>query len=481
MDKLKRLKKDIKTVRRNELIVRILKYAAMTVGALALLAFSFVRVVGNRIDTDGLKPTALLQLASSPNGASIFVDDVEKNFRTPNEVVLDIGSHAVKMTLNGYHDWQKNFDMVQGQVLWLNYALFVPTDLQTDDVANVANNIRDMVKSRDNKWILLQHLPFNSFSMLSVNNPTNIQVNNFSLPADTLSPADEGTEPDLAIVEGDVGSRYFLFKYSFISGGAEKVEYIYLDRTNLKVAYNLTREFAIDIKQISFHQHGERQFYIIDSGDNLRLLDYNNKSVSAPLVEHALKFSQYDEKLTSISLDSKGEKTVGVTYRGKYRAIKTFDVAAPVDAYFVNYYNKDHVVVTDGKTIFNIAEPLDDAPKETELDAGLDKIDWLRVNNSGRIILAGSASAVMSYDQETKHRGEYQAPTRPYFVDDFHVAWRTAAGSGKVVLADFDGDNQYTLPLSGQTIFLSNDKKYLFSLQKIDDKNVLQRSKMIVD
>jgi hypothetical protein len=481
MDKLHKLKKDIKTVRRNELFVRILKYSAMTIGAAALLLFSFIRVTGNRIDIGEreFKPTGLVQFESSPAGATVTMDDRELSPRTPGEVVADVGSHSVRFSLNGYHDWNKSFSINQGQVLWLNYALLIPRDLQTDEIANIDYNIKSLTRSRDSKWALLQYTDFNKFALLSVDNPINIRVTNFSLPADILSTPDVGTTASITVIEGDYSSRYFLLRHDFTSDNVAKKEFIYFDRRDLNAAYNLTREFAIDVKKIVFDENNERRFYIVDANDNLRSLNHNDKSMSTPVVAKVLTFSQYRDKVITVALGGKDEQTVGVTYNDKYFVLKTFPANIHVEAYFMNYFNRDYVVLTDGQQLYLIANPLDERWREEQILAiDAPKIDWVQVNGSGRIILVGNGQQVISYDQETHERVEYPAVNRPRFLDDFHVFWQDGTTN---MLADFDGSNSHSLPLNTPTLFLSNDKKYLFSLGVGEVKTIFQRSRLVIN
>jgi hypothetical protein len=258
-----------------------------------------------------------------------------------------------------------------------------------------------------------------------------------------------------------------------------KKEFIYFDRRDLKVAYNLTRDFSLEVKQIVFDQHNERQFYAVDSSDNLRLLNHNDKSILTPISNKILSFNQYDDKLTTITTSGKNEQVVGLTYGDKYVALKTFPIGTHVEAYFMNYFNKDYEVITDGQELYLIANPLDERWREEQtLAIEAPQIDWVQVNSSGRIILVGAGQQVISYDQETHERVEYTAASRPYFLDDFHVFWQDGANN---VLADFDGSNNHQLPLKSPILFLSNDKKYLFSLGVGEVKTIFQRTKLVVN
>ncbi|MCL1929739.1 PEGA domain-containing protein [Candidatus Saccharibacteria bacterium] len=496
MDKLEKIRRDIERTKKNELLRRILKYVCMCLGMAVIFIFCIMRLSGNRFDfinTD-IKATGLLEVYSHPSGANAHIygnDGFYKGLRTNDETVLDVGSYAVKFSRDGYRDWYKEVSLSKGQVLWLNYAVMIPEIIKTDEVANVTGPILDAKKTRDNKWILLELGDFSqpTFDLLAVDDPTNVKITSFKIPDGVLSKPDADTSSKISIVEGDTSSRYYLLRHDFTATGAVTVEYIYFDRRDLKTFRNITRDFAIDIKNIAFSQRSDNQFYIIDDNDHLRRIDYGGQSMTAPLIEHVLKFTQYDDKLVSISLNDKQEKTVGITYgNGKYRAIQTYTDKLITDAYFTNYYNVEYLVILHGDRVEIVQRPLENSIKYLSTYKTDFTPEWISLNASGRFILVGGREKIDSYDQELKQHKKFSIAglvQKPTWLDDFYL-FVNVNGNGKVF--EFDGDNLNEITdVAGMSSFalFSPNKRYLFSLGastvSATDKTILQRSKLLVD
>jgi hypothetical protein len=65
-----------------------------------------------------------IHIVSNPAGAEIWVDGNDLGGVTPATVNnVEAGSHAVKLTLNGYQDWNGNVDVVAGQTAEVNATL----------------------------------------------------------------------------------------------------------------------------------------------------------------------------------------------------------------------------------------------------------------------------------------------------------------------------------------------------------------------
>ena len=103
--------------------------------------------------------------------------------------------------------------------------------------------------------------------------------------------------------------------------------------------------------------------------------------------------------------------------------------------------------------------------------------DWVKFNNSGRLLLAGKDKKVLVYDPETD--SQYQLSLsqsgEPFFIDDYHIVDQN---NDELTIMDFDGTNRQHVVSGRLPAILSNDNKYLFSLDNISGGVVLQRSNM---
>ena len=76
-----------------------------------------------------------LNVSSTPSGARIFVDEVDKGLNTPNIVTgLSSGSHAYRLALTGYSDAVGMFSIIAGQTTTIS-----PTPILSPLVAGITN------------------------------------------------------------------------------------------------------------------------------------------------------------------------------------------------------------------------------------------------------------------------------------------------------------------------------------------------------
>lgn len=489
MEEIQKVRKKVAQSRKNELRVRILKYAVMSVGALILLTVALFYVLAYRFDVKNVevRQTGLVKFASSPNGARIYIDGELKNIRTASEQVLDIGEHSVRYEMDGYRSWEKTFALSHGQVLWLDYVLMLPDALQFDTVAEISGGVKDIVVTRDGRRALVQYASSARFALVTMSDPTKVNVEEFMLSGGAVSTSDG--EEEFEIIGDDSWSKRFLIQHRFAVDGEQRHEYIVVNRDDLVSPKNLTNDLVIDVKEVAFSEDKEDQFYVIDTSDDLRLVDHGAKSISAPIVRGAILFSQYRDKMAVASNNSKGEVTFGALRSGRdYKAVKNFLAAdgelGDIDVNFNSYFNKDYMVILARNQVNIISEPFSNVYETIELFNGGEDIlsannfKWTTVSENGQVILVGDDEFTYYYNMETKEEiyrafihdsllgqmdegGETSASarhaTRPKFIDKFKVL----AGSK---LLDVDGSNAYELEEPVGKVFLSGDKRYMFGL-----------------
>jgi hypothetical protein len=78
----------------------------------SLLIFLYVK--GWRFDlTDqSVKQIGVLTVESTPTLADIYVDEVHKG-RTNKSMTLDVGEYEVRVTKDGYYDWNKRVEILE--------------------------------------------------------------------------------------------------------------------------------------------------------------------------------------------------------------------------------------------------------------------------------------------------------------------------------------------------------------------------------
>src|SRR5690348_1900762 len=129
-------------------IIRALVYSAMTLTVVLLVTILVFVMLGYRFNkqTSTIQQGGLVQFNTRPTGANVTVGSAKLGSRTPSKITLNPGNYSVKMEKSGYLPWNKAVEVKAGQVLWLNYAQFVPEKITTNQVMSL-DNVTDALAS----------------------------------------------------------------------------------------------------------------------------------------------------------------------------------------------------------------------------------------------------------------------------------------------------------------------------------------------
>ena len=97
--------------------------------------------------------TGLVQFASSPQVATVEVDQNTLYSRTNTTANVVPGEHEFKIWREGYETWYRKTDVQAGQILWLNYARLVPKQKTTHKTA-AFSNLKQIVKFPNGQKLL---------------------------------------------------------------------------------------------------------------------------------------------------------------------------------------------------------------------------------------------------------------------------------------------------------------------------------------
>lgn len=475
--------------RRKELALRFFTYGVMTIAVIVGVIFCVAWAMGYRFDlrSGQLSQVALLQFNTYPTGALVSVNKTNLSTRTPTRANVRTGNLTITMQKDGYRAWSRQVTTTPSTVQWLDYVRLIPEKISTKSIKSF-NNLSDAKASPNRKWLaLITNSDSHSLTLLDMSNPENVKASEIKYNDDVISPAPDGASESFAIVEWDSGSRYILIKHSY----GDQTEYIKVDRQDKDKAQNLTRDFAMNLVNPHFSGNSGNVFYALTDG-SIRKLDYGDKSVSTPLDNNVTEYKLYGtSRLAYVSKtteDNKPKQTVSIYNDGKVQQIKQFNDDKPVHVAFTEYNNEDYLAWSHDGKITLLPNPLDESSllsggsehAETDKDniTTLDmNADWVKFNNSGRLLLAGKDKKVLVYDPETDNQYQLSLsqPGEPFFIDDYHIVDQN---NDELTIMDFDGTNRQHVVSGRLPAVLSNDNKYLFSLDNISGGVVLQRSNM---
>ena len=432
-------------------------YSLMTLAVLVIVAILVLVMQGYRYNAhDGrLEQGGLIQFASRPEGASVTVDTASLANRTPTKITATAGVHTVTLLKDGYRSWQKNVKVIPGGILWLNYALLVPTTPEIVPLAQFTS-MTGAITSHDFKSVLVKDAANTPTVTLFHPDDDTFTPTRITLSDQSYTKAAAGLSEQFSLVSWDDDNRYVLLKHTY--GSTE--EWLVLDTSGDHAVTNVTKALGITIRSAAFRIGNNRQLYVITQTGEVRRVDLNAMTISGPLLTGISEFSQYDAStLTYVTALDQPTKTRSVGYLTDGArtplTVKTYtdDGVAPLSFAIARYYNVTYTALGYGDSVeissgnlpaSDSGSPLVLKPVATIPQVGSAK----RVGFSpkdARFVYVATDQSVVTYDLELQALSRVTfaaAQSRPVaWLDMFHFADTSG------VLYEFDGANhQVVIP-----------------------------------
>ncbi len=485
-----------KNKKRRTLIKRILVNIFMLFSICVIATIITFFMLGYRFDSNkgDLEQNAFLQFSSVPSGATVSVNGSVIGSKTPNKTSVRAGKYAVVMWRDGYQTWQKTVNVKSGTLTWLNYTLLIPKTLTVESIANYKTIYSSLASPKGNYIIVQPTAESPSYKLIDISSD-NAVSKDLVIPTNIYTkPTTSATAQTFSIEKWDNGERYIIVKHTY----GDKNEWMVLDTQDVKQTKNITKTFNIPIEKAVFSSNSGNNLYVLGSGD-IRKLDLSAGTISKPLVSNVTDFDFYfdTQVITYVGTGKVGtdERVVGVFRDGDTKAsvIRTVKGSADVPLHIAttNYFNENYVAISEG----NKVEILSGSYPNTTSDnannlktissfSTQQNIQQLSFSPKGKYVLVQSGANFSSYDLEyqklassTITNSTVVPPLK--WLDENHL-WTDA--EGKLSILEFDGNNTHTINpvLIGQDATLTNNGRFLYSVNNSATGYQLQRVRMIL-
>ncbi len=468
----------------------------MTVAVMTIVATITFTMLGFRFDTNNgnIERYAFMQFSSSPSGATISIDGNVINSRTPSKSSVHAGKHEIVMWRDGYETWRKSVDVKPGMLTWLNYSLLVPKKLPVIPVATYKTLFSTLASSKGNYMLVQEQSNVPSFNLVDLSSDK-IKSTKISIPSNIYTkPISTSEKNEFQIDKWDNSEKYVLVSHIY----GDKTEWLVLDTQNVSQTKNATKLFDLDINNVVFAGNNGNLLYVLNSGD-IRKLDLSAGTISKPLVNNVIEYNYYnDSKVITYVGDGKpgsNEKSVGIYRDGdnKPSIIRTVknNLNLPLRIATTNYFNENYVAISWGEKVDilsgsypNTTSDITNSMKQIASFNSKNKVDMLSFSPTGKYVFTQSGSNFSSYDLEYQKLASstiggsgYALPIK--WLDDNYI-WSNR--DGKLNIREFDGANVHTInsALANQDATLTNNGRYLYSINKSVNGFQLQRVRMML-
>jgi len=454
-------------------------YAVMVLAVVSLVFLLMLYVLGYRFNrAEGtLEQGGLVQLLSTPSGATLTIDGNRLSATTNTRTTLSSGEHRITMSREGYHTWQKTVVVERGTVLWLNYARLIPTELTVEDVAALPG-VTSTIASPNRRWIAMTNEASSPVVTLFDINETTPQKTSLRLPESVYTVPENETQNEVyRLVEWDLSNRYLLLEHVF----DERAEWIVVDIEDVEKSRNITEIFDVPIAGAKFSHTNGKVLYALMGGD-LRKVDIGASTISAPLVRDVVEFSLFDRSTivyTTRINEKTNSRSVGYIQddASKPRTIRTFtdDGSIPLHISVGEYFNQTYVSIAHGNSVEILKGQLVRSDSDDSLSlktvttvATPEDISYLSTRTNGRFIVAQHNKSFSVYDLEleklttTTVRGDAPLEGELRWLDGY-IVWSSLDGMLRTY--EFDGANQHDIMpiIPGQNPTLTSNNRYLYA------------------
>ncbi len=470
-------------------------YSLMVIAVVAIVSILVLIMLGYRFNKfDGkVEQGGLVQFDSRPSGATVTVDSTTLANKTASKITLTTGPHTITMSKDGYNSWKKDVTVKAGSILWLNYALLLPTKPAVATIYESAT-VSSALTSPDRKYLATianAGDPIVSLTPLNDTEPTTTKV---TLPTTAYTASEAGKSHTFALVGWDKDNRHMIVRHTFNDAS---VEYISIDLRGQDAAENISSIVGAPISDLEFSLADSNAVYVLTDTNELRRVTLSDNSVTGPLLSNVAYFSQGDRSTIAFgSLPDTTTKKRNLGYlttsSDTPKILKSVvdNSERAADISISTYYGDQYVIMANGTEVEVLTGdlPISDSTNRqsltqvarftlpsTETTIGFSPVEH-------RFVYAQYNGGLWTYDLEIKKLSKTTfdgvAPSRsPEWLNAFHFA---TTNNESFAYYDFDGSNRRVVGVKAADlpVAMSENSRYMYHFAPSSNGVSLIQSKL---
>ncbi len=428
----------------------VLVAVAISIAALVLLQSAS----GYGVKKGVVIQSGLTFFSSHPHPANIYVDGQLKNVKTNTRLELPEGVYNLKLTRDGYYDWQRTITVQGDSVEHFDYPFLFPKTLTTKKLPGLDIAPRLLTQSPDQRWLVVQSAAtLTDFNVYDLKNPDKAPVS-LALPAGLLSKA--ATSDGWQIGEWADDNSHFLLEHLFDG----KTEYILIDRTDAGKSLNLTTTLSLKAVTLSLDNRKYDRYYLYDPATKSLQTASLGAPAPKPRLERVLAFKNYGDNTLLYVTDGgvpAGKVAVRLNDGSKTWNIRTLPAST---GYLVDLAKHSGTMyVAAGAASDNRVYIYEDPAGQIDSQPGsaptpsqvlrVEGVSYLSFSDSAQFIMAENANHFGVYDVLNKLGNNYTT-TAPIDPPQSHAVWMDGnrlayVSQGKLEVFDYDNLNHRSL------------------------------------
>lgn len=446
----------------------------------------------------GVMRNGLVFIESKPVPTAIYLDNISKG-DTGARLVLNEGTHTLKLAKDKYREWSKEFTLEGGSVQYFLYPRLFPTDI-TVGVTRVFNEPPVWAsQSPDRHWLVMQSQKASPvLTIVDLTKPSE-EPKIYTIPADQFA-YQNGEIGSLAAAEWSDDNKHLLLTQTFADG---QMSYIIFDRENSDESVNVSNRLGLQTTQkvVLFDKKYDK-YYVHDAATGeLKTAELKKGLAETALLTGVVYFKPYaDDLVTYVTYDgakATDAKVMVLSGKSDKYMLKSLPRAAD-NKYLLDMakYQSNWYYVTASTTDKKVniyrnplsrTKPGNTTPLAPQMMLSLDHPQFVSFSDNARFIAMQSGKSFVVYDNEQVKVFRYSSPLniqptqQAKWMDGHRM---TVVTDSKVKVFEFDGANMQILTSSRPeyTAYFNRDYTYLFTLMaQADGKTGFESGKLTAD
>lgn len=475
MHEINNVNKRLRFVRNfsNYIAVAIIVSGLTTLLVLAARGYDIDRTTGQVIKN------GILLVESQPEGAEVKLDGRLEPKKTPDKYPIPEGSYNLKLTKDGFRDWDRQVDVIGSKVNWINYPLLIPQKLITTDIDKFDSAL-SIYQSDDLTHLIAMSKDFEiRYYDLGANSIKPVLI---ELP-DRLFLLDDDDKPrgKIEFIDWSSNGEQLLVRY--IVDNQDDVLLIDLKNINSSTSANLDRLHRQDFDDAQFA-----------SDDNFVLFDAGTTFVSEVGSTQVRSLSLSGTKTATMNpvVDSdwvyvKGE---GLSFISRLSTIETpvvmLTADQPVTKLLAKEYEGKEFLVAQNQGLVRIYRGInleDQTKNVAEKVIRSDEDATIEVSPNGRFVSVVAADNSEIYDLDTSKTYSLSIGKNDLlaWLDGYHLSFKSGSN---YAITDFSGDNQYSMTEYQVEfgVFINSSRETIISLRRgSTGEIIIQGTKLTIE
>lgn len=420
----------------------------------------------------------LILVNTDPEGATITINGKTENDNTPGRFALPTGTYDIGIELSGYRAWNKNIILSGHDVEWIYYPLLIPQNLITSNVT-AFGGLEFISQTNDKKSYLINQKNRGDFSLIKVSDNKITDEKKLIIPENLISQNPAGK------FEFDGWAKdntHVLVSYTI----DKKTDFYLIDIGDMSKTRNISDDFDLALRDVRFINGDSNMLYALSDQD-LRKLDLNNNTISAPIAKNVSEYSLYEDRfIVFINTDDGGQVQLGlIENQNPPIIIKKFADDYRANKFEFNEFDKNFYLSLLDNTTGNLTiyinphhEPLlgQQLNKENIVVSGANN---LAVSKTGQFIAIQSGKNFGVYDLDRDKKYYFSLSFNPLaneifeWMDNYRILIHDDGGYLRIF--EFDGGNEEKIILTNSKFKIFTDSSYenLYSITPTGNSNNL--------